>query len=352
MQVKDFDYELPDALIARYPTSERTASRLLCLDGVSGKTEHRYFKDLLNLLKPGDLLVLNDTRVIPARLRGHKASGGRFELLLERIVDEQTALVHLKSSRAPKPGAELVLSDGTRLEVVARQEDLFELALEPGVEWLEVLERLGEVPLPPYIDRTEEALDQDRYQTVYARDPGAVAAPTAGLHFDESLLAELKAQGVDHVFVTLHVGAGTFQNVRVSEVQAHVMHSERYTVNSSTVAAIAQCKAAGGRVVAVGTTSVRSLESAASSGQLLATQGESDLFIYPGYDFKVVDLMITNFHLPQSTLMMLVSAFSGRDAIMAAYAQAVAERYRFFSYGDAMLLSRQAIADQPGVVLW
>lgn len=352
MQVKDFDYELPEALIARYPAAERTASRLLCLDGVTGVLQHRQFKDILTLLKPGDLLVLNDTRVIPARLRGHKASGGRFELLLERILDDRSALVHLKSSRAPKPGAELVLADDTRLQVVARHNDLFELLLPEGYSWLAVLEQWGEVPLPPYLERSEEALDQARYQTVYARDPGAVAAPTAGLHFDEALLAELSAQGIDHVFVTLHVGAGTFQNVRVTEVEAHVMHSERYVVSAETVAAIQQCKVRGGRVVAVGTTSVRSLESAAEGGELVPKQAESALFIYPGFAFKVVDLLITNFHLPQSTLMMLVSAFSGRDAIMAAYAEAVAEQYRFFSYGDAMLLSRQAIADQPGVALW
>jgi len=352
MQVTDFDYELPTELIARYPTAERTASRLLCLDGVRSETQHLQFKDVLLMLQPGDLLVLNDTRVIPARLRGNKASGGRFELLLERIVDDRTALVHLKSSRAPKPGAELVLSDGIVLTVVARQDDLFELSLPNTHDWLDVLEKLGEVPLPPYIERTEEALDQERYQTVYARDPGAVAAPTAGLHFDEPLLAELAARGVPHVFVTLHVGAGTFQNVRVSEVESHVMHSERFVVNAETVAAITQCKAAGGRVVAVGTTSVRSLESAAATGQLMPTQGESQLFIYPGFDFQVVDLMITNFHLPQSTLMMLVSAFSGRDSIMAAYAEAVAQKYRFFSYGDAMLLSRQDLPNRPGVQLW
>ena len=352
MRVSDFDYELPEGLIARYPAAQRTASRLLCLDGVSGDTQHRQFKDLLTLLKPGDLLVLNDTRVIPARLRGVKASGGRFELLVERILDDRTALVHLKSSRAPKPGTQLVLSDGTPLQVLARHDDLFELALLAQGEWLDVLEKLGEVPLPPYLERAEEGLDQARYQTVYARDPGAVAAPTAGLHFDEAMLAELSAFGIAHVFVTLHVGAGTFQNVRVTEVEAHVMHSERYVVGASTVSAIAQCKAAGGRVVAVGTTSVRSLESAAAQGTLAPTQGESELFIYPGFEFKVVDLMITNFHLPQSTLMMLVSAFSGRDAIMAAYAEAVASQYRFFSYGDAMLLSRQNTAQQPGVRLW
>jgi len=352
MRVTDFDYELPPELIARYPTTERTASRLLCLDGISGNTQHRQFKEVLTLLQPGDLLVLNDTRVIPARLRGQKATGGRFELLLERIVDDRLALVHLTSSRAPKPGTDLVLADGTVLTVVGRQDDLFEISLPAPFEWLDVLAALGEVPLPPYIDRTEESLDQERYQTVYARDPGAVAAPTAGLHFDEALLAELAAQGVGHVFVTLHVGAGTFQNVRVSDVEAHVMHRERFVVSAETVAAIEQCQAAGGRVVAVGTTSVRSLETAAASGRLVPMQGESQLFIYPGFEFQVVDLMITNFHLPQSTLMMLVSAFSGRDSIMAAYAEAVAQQYRFFSYGDAMLLSRQTLGDKPGVPLW
>lgn len=352
MRVSDFDYDLPEDLVAHYPAVQRTASRLLCLDGVSGNTQHRVFKDILALLKSGDLLVLNDTRVIPARLRGHKASGGRFELLVERILDDWLALVHLKSSRAPKPGTMLVLADGTLVKVVARHDDLFELELLAQKKWLDMLENLGEVPLPPYIERAEEDLDQARYQTVYARDPGAVAAPTAGLHFDEALLAELSAKGIGHVFVTLHVGAGTFQNVRVTDVAAHVMHSERFVVSAETVAAIHHCQATGGRVVAVGTTSVRSLESAAADGELVPTQGESQLFIYPGFNFQVVDLMITNFHLPQSTLMMLVSAFSGQEFIRAAYAEAVAHRYRFFSYGDAMLLSRQNTAQQPGVQLW
>lgn len=340
MRVSDFDYQLPDELIARYPKTERTSSRLLCLDGPSGEVRHLVFSDLAELLAPGDLLVMNDTRVMPARLFGNKATGGQVEILIERLLDNTRALAHVRANRAPKPGQSVLLTGGGEVRVTGRNGGLFELELLPGQAWLAVMQHQGHMPLPPYIDRADEAADQERYQTVYARKEGAVAAPTAGLHFDDALLAQLADQGVDRTFVTLHVGAGTFQPVKVDQVEDHVMHSEYLEVSAETVAAVEACRTRGGRVVAVGTTAVRSLETAASGGQLAPYEGESDIFIYPGYRFRVIDALITNFHLPQSTLLMLVSALAGRDHIMAAYAEAIAERYRFFSYGDAMYITQ------------
>jgi len=346
MQVADFLFDLPDELIARYPMPERSASRLLMLDGDTGAVQHGRFSQVLELLAPGDLLVFNNTRVIPARLFGQKASGGRIEVLVERLLDEHRILAHVRASKSPKPGAQLLFDEGISAHMVARHDALFELSFEGPRTVLEILETIGHMPLPPYIDRPDEQADKERYQTVYNARPGAVAAPTAGLHFDEPLLAALQAKGVELAFVTLHVGAGTFQPVRVERVQDHQMHSEYAEVPEDVVEKIAATRARGGRVVAVGTTSVRSLESAAQAclarGESLSPfVGETDIFIYPGYQFQVVDAMITNFHLPGSTLIMLVSAFAGYEHVMAAYRQAVAERYRFFSYGDAMFVTRQ-----------
>lgn len=341
MKVSDFDFSLPDELIARYPLACRSDSKLLCLDAETGARSHRNFTDLEAMLKRGDLLVFNDTRVIPARLFGQKETGGKVEVLVERVRGEGECLAHIRSSKSPRADQVIILEDGTRLRVHGRDGALFILALDDPGRLLEVLERLGHMPLPPYMDRPDEAMDRERYQTVYARSAGAVAAPTAGLHFDEALLDRLAAKGVRQTFVTLHVGAGTFQPVRVDRIEDHRMHSEWLEVGPETVAAIEETRAAGGRVVAVGTTSVRALESAASEGELKPFQGETTIFIYPGYRFRVVDSLITNFHLPQSTLLMLVSAMAGRDAILAAYNDAVSERYRFFSYGDAMFIDRR-----------
>lgn len=343
MNVSDFYFELPDDLIARYPLAQRSASRLLTLDGVTGKTSHRQFLDLPSLLEPGDLLVFNDTRVIPARLFGHKETGGQVEILVERVTGEHSLLAHVRASKSPKGGQTLILEDQSRLTMQSRSGALFELTNDESDEpILSLLDRIGHMPLPPYVDRPDEGSDRERYQTVYAREAGAVAAPTAGLHFDEPLLATLAEMGVESAFVTLHVGAGTFQPVRVDNVEEHVMHSEIAHVPAATVDAVARTRARNGRVIAVGTTSVRSLESASHGGVLEPFQGETDIFIYPGYRFQCVDAMITNFHLPESTLMMLISAFAGRDRVMAAYAEAIASRYRFFSYGDAMFITGQA----------
>ncbi|EKE87510.1 tRNA preQ1(34) S-adenosylmethionine ribosyltransferase-isomerase QueA [Idiomarina xiamenensis] len=343
MQVSDFNFELPDELIARYPQAERSASRLLHLQRADGQVNHRHFKDIIDCLNAGDLLVFNDTRVIPARLLGQKRSGGKVEVLVERLLDEHRVLAHVRSNRAPKEGQLLWLEDAVEVEMLARHETLFELRFNHPKPVLEVLEQYGHMPLPPYIDRPDEHSDRERYQTVYNRKPGAVAAPTAGLHFDDNILQQLRQKGVNFAYVTLHVGAGTFQPVRVDSIEQHQMHSEYAEVPAETVAAINATRANGGRVVAVGTTSVRSLESAAkdaaAKGQALQPYfADTDIFIYPGYEFAVVDAMITNFHLPESTLIMLVSAFAGYDAVMAAYAEAVRERYRFFSYGDAMFI--------------
>ena len=339
MRRQDFHFELPDELIARTPAQERRGSRLLCLDGPTGALAHRQFADLPQLVNPGDLLVFNDTRVIPARLFARKASGGKLEILIERVLDEHRALAHIRSSKSPKPGSEILLEDDTALQMAARHDALFELEF-PAEGVLPVLERLGHMPLPPYIDRPDDDSDKERYQTVYSRNAGAVAAPTAGLHFDEEMLAALREKGVETAFVTLHVGAGTFQPVRVDNIFEHQMHSEVLHVPESVCRAVADCRARGGKVIAVGTTSVRALESAAAGGELVPTVGETDIFIYPGYRFRVVDRLITNFHLPESTLMMLVSAFAGYRHTMAAYRAAVQEKYRFFSYGDAMLIER------------
>ena len=347
MRVADFDFELPDELIARHPLAERRASRLLVLDGPSGELRHRQFPDLLDYLRPGDLMVFNDTRVIPARLFGQKASGGRLEILVERLLDEHRVLAHVRASKSPKPGSLIHIDGGGAAEMLARHDALFELRFDEPV--LALLERVGHMPLPPYIDRPDEDADRERYQTVYSdkAKAGAVAAPTAGLHFDDALLAAIRERGVDIAFVTLHVGAGTFQPVRVERIEDHHMHSEWLQVDQDVVDAVQACKARGGRVVAVGTTSVRSLESAAQGGVLKPFSGDTDIFLYPGRPFHVVDALVTNFHLPESTLLMLVSAFAGYPETMAAYRAAVAEGYRFFSYGDAMFITRNPAPRGP-----
>lgn len=339
----DFNFDLPDDLIARFPQAERSSSRLLKLNRNNGEIEHGKFTDVLSALAPGDLLVFNNTRVIPARLFGQKASGGKIEVLVERILDQQRFLAHVRASKAPKPGNILLLEQDAEVEMVQRHGELFELKICSDEPVLQMLERLGHMPLPPYIDRPDAASDRERYQTVYNQKPGAVAAPTAGLHFDEPLLAALKAKGVEFAFVTLHVGAGTFQPVRADNILEHQMHSEYAEVPVEVVDAVLACKARGNKVVAVGTTSVRSLESAAhaakSKGQgLQPFAADTQIFIYPGYEFLVIDGLITNFHLPESTLIMLVSALSSREFVLNAYQQAIAERYRFYSYGDAMLI--------------
>lgn len=347
MRVADFDFELPDELIARHPLAERRASRLLVLDGPSGELRHHQFPDLLDYLRPGDLMVFNDTRVIPARLFGQKASGGRLEILVERLLDEHRVLAHVRASKSPKPGSLIHIDGGGAAEMLARHNALFELRFDEPV--LALLERVGHMPLPPYIDRPDEDADRERYQTVYSdkAKAGAVAAPTAGLHFDDALLAAIRERGVDTAFVTLHVGAGTFQPVRVERIEDHHMHSEWLQVGQDVVDAVQACKARGGRVVAVGTTSVRSLESAAQGGVLKPFSGDTDIFLYPGRPFHVVDALVTNFHLPESTLLMLVSAFAGYPETMAAYRAAVAEGYRFFSYGDAMFITRNPAPRGP-----
>ncbi len=339
MRLADFDYALPPELVAQHPAPERAASRLLHLDGASGRMRDLAFRDLPDLVAPGDVLVFNDTRVIKARLHGRKDTGGEVEILVERILDASRALAHVRASKTPKAGRQIVLARGGVVEVLGREGELFELLFLDGPV-LDVLEAWGEVPLPPYIAHPAAADDESRYQTVYARVPGAVAAPTAGLHFDPAMLDALRARGAALATLTLHVGAGTFQPVRGEDVSTHVMHSEWYSIPEATVAAIATARAKGGRVLAVGTTSLRALESAAAGGELAPGSAETRLFIVPGYRFRVVDRLLTNFHLPRSTLLMLVSAFAGLDPIRCAYAHAIAERYRFFSYGDAMLIER------------
>ncbi|AKJ42792.1 tRNA preQ1(34) S-adenosylmethionine ribosyltransferase-isomerase QueA [Pragia fontium] len=355
MRVTDFSFELPESLIARYPQAERSACRLLSLDGPSGSLADDVFTDVLNKLEAGDLLVFNNTRVIPARLFGKKASGGKIEVLVERVLDDKRVLAHVRASKAPKPGAELLLGDDESIPVtmVARHDALFELRFDDGRDVLSILNTAGHMPLPPYIDRPDEASDRELYQTVYSERPGAVAAPTAGLHFDQPLLEALRAKGIEMAFVTLHVGAGTFQPVRVDDIHQHVMHSEYAEVPQDVVDAVLACKSRGGKVVAVGTTSVRSLESAAQAtknGLIAPFFGDTNIFIYPGYQFQIIDTLITNFHLPESTLIMLVSAFAGYTNTMKAYQQAVEKQYRFFSYGDAMYITRnpQAVNEIPG----
>ena len=339
MLISDFDYALPQDLIARYPAADRRGSRLLCVgDGIADqKFADLNFADLPSMLRAGDLLVFNDTRVIKARLAAKKETGGKAEILVERIEDRTSALVHIRASKSPKPGSRLQVQGGAEAEVTGRDGELF--ALRFSTDILRYLDAHGAVPLPPYLEREADESDIERYQTVYAKDPGAVAAPTAGLHFDEAMLEETRTAGVRHTRVTLHVGAGTFQSLREEHIEENRLHSERVEVTQDCVDAVAETRAAGGRVIAVGTTSVRALECASSSGKLQPFNGETDMFILPGYDFVSVDAMITNFHLPQSSLLMLVSAFAGKERILAAYDHAVREKYRFFSYGDAMFLT-------------
>ena len=344
---QDFDFDLPEELIAQFPTSERDAGRLLLLDGVTGGYSDRKFTDLVSLLNPGDLLVFNDTRVIPARLFGRKATGGRVEILVERMLDETNCLAHVQASKTPKQGSWIMLDGGIELQVRGRQDDLFELKLAGDMTLMDVLEQQGHTPLPPYIRRAGEAIDLVRYQTVYAKSPGAVAAPTAGLHFTRALIGELEKKGVASAYVTLHVGAGTFQPIREENIENHRMHSEWFQVSEAVCEQVSAVKQAGNRVIAVGTTSVRCLETATLGGRLQPFQGETDIFIYPGFEFRTVDAMITNFHLPGSTLLLLVCAFAGRENILRAYRHAVEAEYRFFSYGDAMFITRH----QPGTGL-
>jgi S-adenosylmethionine:tRNA ribosyltransferase-isomerase len=348
MQRTDFHFELPQELIAQRPTQERSASRLLTLDGLTGAYADRQFRDLPSLLRPRDLLIFNDTRVIPARVFGEKPSGGRVELLLERALTATTALAHVRASKGLREGALVRLAAGETARMLSRQDDLF--VLEFSCDVAEFFERHGQIPLPPYIERGAEEADRERYQTVFARERGAVAAPTAGLHFDESIFATLRARQIGHAFVTLHVGAGTFSPVRVDDIDRHSMHAEHVRVPESTCAAINQASAAGRRVIAVGTTVVRSLETAAGvarAGRVGPYSGATRIFIKPGYQFRAVDALVTNFHLPESTLLMLCAAFVGREALLAAYAHAVEARYRFFSYGDAMFLTPSSQAKGP-----
>lgn len=346
MRVSDFAFDLPEELIARYPKSDRTASRLMTVDGNTGAIDNGQFGDVLDKLNKGDLLIFNDTRVIPARMFGKKASGGKLEVLVERMLDEHRVLAHVRCSKSPKPGTDIILEDQVSATMVERHGALFELKFNSDEKVLDILERIGHMPLPPYIDRPDEDSDKERYQTVYNDKPGAVAAPTAGLHFDDALLEKIKAKGVELAFITLHVGAGTFQPVKVDDIADHVMHAEYVEVSQEVVDKIEQTKVAGGRVVAVGTTSMRSLESAAKAADeegklIIPFYQDTDIFITPGFNFKVVDCLITNFHLSESTLLMLVSAFAGYEHMMAAYEQAIEEKYRFFSYGDAMFLTRK-----------
>lgn len=341
MRTLDFDFYLPTELIAQHPTSERTASRMLHVDGTNGDLSDNYFLSFPNFLKAGDLLVFNDTRVIKARLFGHKHTGGNVEVLIERIINPHIVYAHVRASRAPKIGSKIKLSNAFDVEIIARHDDLFELQFLSNHTVLELLEQHGALPLPPYITHNATVEDEERYQTVYSKHLGAVAAPTAGLHFNDAMLEEIKLKGVNIAYVTLHVGAGTFQPVRVESIADHKMHSELYNVPQATIDLIAETKMQGGRVTAIGTTAMRALESAAASGKLIAGDSETSIFITPGYKFKVVDRLFTNFHLPKSTLLMLVSAFAGAENIKKAYAHAVSQQYRFFSYGDAMLIEKQ-----------
>jgi S-adenosylmethionine:tRNA ribosyltransferase-isomerase len=344
MRLEDFDFDLPAESIAQYPSERRGESRLLTLDGRSGALSDRRFADLPELIAASDLLVFNDTRVIKARLLGRKDSGGRVEVLVERVLDAHHALALLRASHAPQPGSAIAVN-GIQIRVLEREGEFYRLEFAGPCSVLEVLERHGRVPLPPYIERPDAPEDERRYQTVYAREPGAVAAPTAGLHFDEAMLGRLREHGVQTAFLTLHVGAGTFQPVRSERIEEHRMHSERYRVPEETVAAVERAHRLGGRVVAVGTTSLRALESAARRGRLEPGAGETNLFIVPGFRFQVVDRLLTNFHLPRSTLLMLVAAFAGLDNVLRAYRHAIERHYRFFSYGDAMLIDRN-----PGLI--
>lgn len=341
MRTKDFDYELPQELVAQYPAESRTASRMLLLDGVSGSFCDARFENLPQFLQAGDVLVFNDTRVIKARLYGEKDSGGRIEVLVERLLDERHVLAQINASHPPRSGSSLLLAQAIPVTVIERAGEFYKLRFDRAEPVLSLLEKYGATPLPPYIKRSSEKLDEERYQTVYAVKPGAVAAPTAGLHFDEGMLTKLKRCGIGLAYLTLHVGAGTFQPVRTENIADHKMHSEIFNVSQETVDAIHRAKTSGGRIVAVGTTSLRALEAAAAGGTLKAGSGETDIFITPGYRFRVVQRLLTNFHLPQSTLLMLISAFGGMENIRRAYRHAAASRYRFYSYGDAMLIDRR-----------
>jgi|TARA_B110000879_G_scaffold29085_1_gene39724 S-adenosylmethionine:tRNA ribosyltransferase-isomerase len=342
MQTKDFDFHLPDHLIAQHPAPQRNASRLLQVSAQTGHLIDSRFLDLPNTLSKDDLLIFNDTRVIKARLFGHKATGGVIEVMIERVLNDHEAHALIRASRSPKIGSTVILDNAVEVKIIGRDDDLFHLKFLSETPVLDFLETHGNLPLPPYITHGADSTDETRYQTVYAKHAGAVAAPTAGLHFDEAMLEQLKQQGIQIAYITLHVGAGTFQPVKVDNVADHKMHSEVYHVPDETVALIKSTRAAGRKVTAVGTTVLRALESAAQSGQLTAGKQETSIFITPGYTFNVVDRLLTNFHLPKSTLLMLVSAFAGFDNIKHAYQYAIENEYRFFSYGDAMLLDKQA----------
>jgi len=338
MRRQDFHFDLPEELIAQFPTKERAASRLLQLDIADQSLHDRAFRDLPSLLRPNDLLVFNNTRVIPARLFAHKETGGKLEILVERIINEHEVLAHVRASKSPKTGSQIILENDTTVTMLGREGDLFHLRFESESGVLPVLDAIGHMPLPPYIQRDDETTDRERYQTVYSDVPGAVAAPTAGLHFDDVIMQQIADMGVKQAYVTLHVGAGTFQPVRVDDIRDHHMHSEWLEVSQAVCDAVAETRKAGGRVIAVGTTSVRSLESASRGGSLKPFSGDTDIFIYPGYTFKTVDALITNFHLSESTLLMLVSAFAGYEFMKQAYQHAVEQKYRFFSYGDSMFI--------------
>lgn len=352
MRRTDFTFELPEELIAQQPVAERTASRLLVLDGQTGEVEDKIFTDLVGFLQAGDVLIFNNTEVIPARLHGQKSTGGKIEVLVERIVDEHTVLAHVRASKSPRPGTILLFEQDVHAEVMGREGDLFIVNFNHNKQSqntvLDILNTIGHMPLPPYIQREDELFDQERYQTVYAENPGAVAAPTAGLHFDEKMLQQLSDKGIEQIHVTLHVGAGTFQPVRVDDLKDHHMHKEWIELTEENCEKINKAKQQGRRIIAVGTTSVRCLESAAlysgmfedKEATLKPYTGETDIFITPGYEFKIIDALVTNFHLSESTLLMLVSAFAGYDNIKNAYQHAIKEKYRFFSYGDAMFLTR------------
>lgn len=341
MRTQDFDFYLPEQLIAQHPSKTRTESRLLHLNGNNGQLKNDVFPNLLTHLSANDLLVLNNTKVIKARLFGQKESGGAVEVMIERVTAAQSALAYIKASRAPKIDSIIRIADNIQIKVTGREDNLFRIQLLTEMDILNILEVHGHLPLPPYIKHQADEEDESRYQTVFAKHEGAVAAPTAGLHFSDEMLAKIKAKGVRIAFITLHVGAGTFQPVKVDTIHEHKMHSERYEISEETVQAIETTKANKGKVIAVGTTVLRTLESAAQQSPLQAGRNETDIFIYPGFEFKVIDTLITNFHLPKSTLLMLVSAFGGTDNIKAAYAHAVEAKYRFFSYGDAMLINRK-----------
>jgi S-adenosylmethionine:tRNA ribosyltransferase-isomerase len=341
MKTQDFDFHLPENLIAQHPTGKRTESRLLHINQPSGDITDERFLDLPKHLSNNDLLIFNDTRVIKARLFGEKMTGGSVEVLIERVLDDHHTLAHVRASRSPKVGSLITLADNINVEVIGREENLFHLKFLTETPVLNLLEQYGSIPLPPYITHAANHEDETRYQTVYAKHAGAVAAPTAGLHFDEALINQLKTKGINIAYITLHVGAGTFQPVKVDDIAEHRMHSELYTIPTETVTKIKNTRATGGKVTAVGTTALRALESAAQNGTVTAGSNETDIFITPGYSFKVVDRLLTNFHLPKSTLLMLVSAFAGFDPIKNAYQHAIKEKYRFFSYGDAMLLEKK-----------